>query len=191
MLASTGGNRQTLLQEINRLLRSETTSAREAVELHLLAAELHVQADQQRLALRALNLAIARAARRRLLHPFLERHATVARILAGLSDKALSLTQPDEIALLAQWRERTAPDSTQDRPVATIVAGPPVEAPTTRELQMLELLAQGLSNQQIADRMTLSLPTVKWHLTNLYGKLRVKSRATALVRARALQLLAP
>ncbi|WZB64581.1 LuxR C-terminal-related transcriptional regulator [Achromobacter xylosoxidans] len=63
------------------------------------------------------------------------------------------------------------------------------ETPTTRELELLALIEAGLSNQEIADRLTLSVATVKWHLYNLYAKLGVKNRASALARARSLNLL--
>ena len=51
------------------------------------------------------------------------------------------------------------------------------------------LIEAGLSNQQLADRLSLSVATVKWHLYNLYTKLGVSSRSAALARARALNLL--
>lgn len=60
---------------------------------------------------------------------------------------------------------------------------------SAREQEILGWLNEGLSNQQLADRLSISLPTVKSHLRNLYGKLDVKSRTQALARARALYLI--
>lgn len=60
---------------------------------------------------------------------------------------------------------------------------------TPRERDVLELLGEGLSNQQIGARLVLSQPTVKSHLARLYGKLGVPSRTAALARARELGLL--
>lgn len=60
---------------------------------------------------------------------------------------------------------------------------------TPREREVLGLLAQGLSNQEIGARLVLSQPTVKSHLARLYGKLGVPSRTAALARARELGLL--
>jgi LuxR family maltose regulon positive regulatory protein len=65
-----------------------------------------------------------------------------------------------------------------------------VEPLTRREIQVLELLAQGLTNAEIGQRLYISLPTVKSHTRNLYGKLGVHSRKQAVDRARALNLLA-
>jgi LuxR family maltose regulon positive regulatory protein len=61
-----------------------------------------------------------------------------------------------------------------------------VEPLSQRELEILRLIADGLTNQEIADRLVLSLPTVKWHTGNLYGKLGVNSRTQAVARAREL-----
>jgi len=60
---------------------------------------------------------------------------------------------------------------------------------TSREREVLSLIAAGLSNQEIADQLVISVSTVKRHAFNLYGKLGVKRRAQAVVRARGLALL--
>lgn len=60
---------------------------------------------------------------------------------------------------------------------------------TERELEILRLVADGLSNREIADELVLALSTVKWYNNQMYGKLGVNSRTQALVRARELQLL--
>ena len=59
------------------------------------------------------------------------------------------------------------------------------ERPTERELQILRLLADGLSNSEVAGRLMLTEGTVKWHLHNLYAKLGVKNRTAALREARS------
>ena len=68
------------------------------------------------------------------------------------------------------------------------IAGP-VEAPTEREIKVLELLGQGLSNQAMADRLCVSESTVRYHLRNLNAKLGAKSRTQALFLARQLNLI--
>jgi DNA-binding CsgD family transcriptional regulator len=58
-----------------------------------------------------------------------------------------------------------------------------------REYEVLELIAQGLSNQEIADKLFVSLNTVKTHSSNLFIKLEVRRRTQAVRRAKELGLL--
>ena len=58
-----------------------------------------------------------------------------------------------------------------------------------RELEVLELLAQGSSNKEIADRLCVSPHTVKTHLGHLYDKLDVARRTQAVQKARELRIL--
>lgn len=64
-----------------------------------------------------------------------------------------------------------------------------IEAPTRRELEVLQLLAQGLTNRQMAERLGVSEHTVKFHVTALLGKLDARTRAEAVARAIRLGLL--
>jgi LuxR family maltose regulon positive regulatory protein len=64
-----------------------------------------------------------------------------------------------------------------------------VEPLSDREIEVLELLAEGLSNPEIAQRLFVSLPTVKSHTRNIYGKLGVHKRKDAVARARMLGIL--
>ncbi len=58
-----------------------------------------------------------------------------------------------------------------------------------RELQVLELMSDGLTNQEIADRLFVSLNTIKTHSSNLYDKLEVKRRTQAIETAKKLNIL--
>jgi predicted ATPase/DNA-binding CsgD family transcriptional regulator len=62
---------------------------------------------------------------------------------------------------------------------------------TEREIEILRLLYQRLSNREIAQRLTLSVTTVKWYARQIYNKLGVSTRAEAVARAQALKLLEP
>ena len=65
-----------------------------------------------------------------------------------------------------------------------------VEDPLSeRELEVLQHVARGLSNQEIADKLFLSAGTVKPHMSNIYQKLDVHSRTQAIERARTLQIM--
>jgi DNA-binding NarL/FixJ family response regulator len=56
---------------------------------------------------------------------------------------------------------------------------------TDREREVLWLLAQGLSNQEVAERMGISLKTARNHVSNILGRLQVADRTEAVARARA------
>jgi DNA-binding CsgD family transcriptional regulator/tetratricopeptide (TPR) repeat protein len=64
-----------------------------------------------------------------------------------------------------------------------------VEPLTEREIEVLHLLAEGLSNVEIAERLVLAVGTVKYYTSEIYGKLGVRNRTEAAARARELGLL--
>jgi len=68
-------------------------------------------------------------------------------------------------------------------------AQPLIEPLSPRELEVLHLMAQGRSNQEISERLFLALSTVKGHNRNIFGKLQVQRRTEAVARARELGLL--
>lgn len=70
-------------------------------------------------------------------------------------------------------------------PAAQSLAGPLSQ----RELEVLHLIAQGLSNREISGRLFLALDTVKGHNRKIFGKLDIQRRTEALARARELGLL--
>jgi predicted ATPase/DNA-binding CsgD family transcriptional regulator/tetratricopeptide (TPR) repeat protein len=64
-----------------------------------------------------------------------------------------------------------------------------VEPLTARELEVLQLVTEGLSNRDIADKLFVALSTVKWHIKQIYGKLQVETRDEAIARASDLGLV--
>jgi LuxR family maltose regulon positive regulatory protein len=64
-----------------------------------------------------------------------------------------------------------------------------VEPLSDRELNVLALIAQGLSNKEISQRLYIEVRTVKWHTSNILGKLGVKNRTQAVARARELGIV--
>ncbi len=64
-----------------------------------------------------------------------------------------------------------------------------LEPLSQRELEVLRLIAQGLSNQEIGKRLFLALDTVKGHNRRIFDKLQVQRRTEAIARARELSLI--
>lgn len=64
-------------------------------------------------------------------------------------------------------------------------AGPMPEPPKKVELAILELLNRGMTNQEIADDLAITLGTVRWYMRGIFGKLQVRNRIEAVARARA------
>lgn len=64
-----------------------------------------------------------------------------------------------------------------------------IEPLSDRERDILRLIADGLSNQEIAQKMIVAVSTIKWHINHLYAKLDAHSRTQALARAKELGLL--
>ena len=64
-----------------------------------------------------------------------------------------------------------------------------VEPLSERELEVLRLVAEGLSNREIAERLVVAIGTVKVHIHNICGKLDAQNRTQAILRAQQLGLL--
>jgi LuxR family maltose regulon positive regulatory protein len=77
----------------------------------------------------------------------------------------------------------------QSNPAVTPQSESLPEALNEREMEVLHLIAAGLTNREIADQIVIAVSTVKWHINHLYAKLGVHTRTQALARARELGLL--
>ena len=113
----------------------------------------------------------------------------------------LSLPAQDQIALhkkAAAWYQAQGLEE-QARHHACLATGPArrrsgpvqplVEPLSEREVEVLRLIAAGLSNQEIAGRLIIAPGTVKRHINNIYGKLGVQSRTQAVACGREVGLL--
>ena len=135
--------------------------------------------------------AMARAAALLEAHP---RQAAIGRVLSGLvgTPDASALTTEALLArLLASDAPLVIPSQLlsafeQRYPVAPLGGLEPL---SERELEVLRLIAAGLSNKAIAKRLDISLNTVKTHSKNINSKLAVSSRLQATVKAQALGLI--
>lgn len=114
----------------------------------------------------------------------------LAAVEAGASGYLLKDAPPEELA--AAVRTAAAGQSALAPAVALRLMDrmrTPAEALTKRELEVLQLVADGLSNQQISKRLFLSQATVKSHLVHIYAKLGVDSRTSAVAAAATRRLI--
>jgi LuxR family maltose regulon positive regulatory protein len=114
---------------------------------------------------------------------FVDEGPPMAELLAAAA--ALG-TRPDYVAMLLAAFETGTPPS--EDAVGRQPAWPLIEPLSNRELEVLHLISQGLSNQEIGERLFLALDTVKGHNRKIFGKLQVQRRTEAVARARELGL---
>lgn len=117
----------------------------------------------------------------------------MAPVLLLLGGFALFKINP-EFYLPASFLRRmgAVPQDARLQPTSDAPQSPPqVENLSPREIEVLGLIERGLSNQEIASRLTLAPSTVKTHINNIYGKLGVESRVQAINRAHELGILTP
>jgi DNA-binding NarL/FixJ family response regulator len=116
----------------------------------------------------------------------------LAAVEAGATGYLLKDAPPDR--LFAAIRSAAAGDSALAPSVASRLLGrmrTPAAALTPRELDVLGLVAEGLSNRQISRRLFLSETTIKTHLVHIYAKLGVDSRTAAVAAATRRGLIRP
>lgn len=104
--------------------------------------------------------------------------------------EALETTTPDVVAEFGSIQEARdagidadALLSAAPAPPGDLDDAPAVESLTSREVEVLELVAEGLSNKAVAVRLGISDQTVKFHLTSISGKLGALNRTDAVRRA--------
>jgi WD40 repeat protein/DNA-binding CsgD family transcriptional regulator len=107
---------------------------------------------------------------------------TINEIIHRATAKNPDQRYPDVLALALAFREAVGRgDSSHDLNI--------IEQLTWREQEVLQLIAEGRSNKEIADHLVVTLATVRWHIRQVYKKLGVRGRVHAIVRARELDLI--
>jgi len=149
--------------------------------LQAVALEAHGEQDQ---AVHLLCDALALAEPGGFIRLFVDEGRPMAHLL---SEAAAYGRMPDYIGKLlavCEAEEQKSEDTSSRLP-----AQPMIEPLSARELEVLHLMAQGLSNQEMSERLFLALDTVKGHNRKIFGKLQVQRRTEAVARARELGLL--
>jgi LuxR family maltose regulon positive regulatory protein len=181
-------------------------NTRQLIDILLLQSMNYQKQSQSDKALAALERAITLAEPGGFIRPFLELGPEMAGLLARVSQGGVALEYiarilaafPDEMK--DERPLQVADGSVSSRAASTLAQGPPapsrvssslVEPLTPRELDVLALLAQGLTNKEIAQRLVISHGTVRQHAYNLYQKLQVNNRQQAVTKAADLGIRFP
>jgi len=120
---------------------------------------------------------------------FLALAGRVLSALTRLEEEISPGTPPGLEGAELQEKQSTAAETSAAAPDEQTRYGKLIEELSSREIEILSLLSQGLSNQQVAQKLFLSPGTVKWHASNIYGKLGVRGRLQAVALARNLKLI--
>jgi LuxR family maltose regulon positive regulatory protein len=149
-----------------------------------------LQMGRQQPAKAALEQAVRLAAPENYLRLFLDEDPTFAALLPGARPVSPGFVDA-LLAALGKNSEPAIPSANQPRPIFAIETGPrnSFDLLSVRELEVLRLMAEGFSNQEIADRLVIALTTVKRHNSNIYNKLGVANRTQALIKGQKLGIL--
>ncbi len=179
-------------------------AARGVVRWGTLTAAVLLMSGQQRAAQRALRQAIIAAAPGRYLRSILDEGPDIGRLLLDHPQLATDTPEPARAfgrSLVAAFEQemcretvspaRNAPGASagmqeaglSGRSEEQVVPGAKL---STREIEMLQMVAAGLMNREVAERLAMTEGSVKWYLHHLYRKLGVTRRTRAVNRAREL-----
>jgi LuxR family maltose regulon positive regulatory protein len=148
----------------------------------LQAVALHAHGDRDK-AVQVLIDSLALAEPGGFVRSFVDEGLPMSHLLSAAAARG---RMPEYIAKLLAVFEAGKPSS-EDTGVRQ-PARPLIELLSNRELEVLRLITQGLSNQEIGERLFLALDTVKGHNRKIFGKLQVQRRTEAVARARELGL---
>jgi LuxR family maltose regulon positive regulatory protein len=162
--------------------------------LALLARSWRAKGDQEK-ALMILSKALSLAEPEKFMRTFIDEGAAMHQLLHALSG-TLAVTTDEPSVRLRDYAARLLTAfphaNTPGLPSFSVVDKSGLIDPLTpRELEVLRLIADGNSNQAIAEKLFITVSAVKKHTGNIFGKLSVNSRTQAVAWARQLGLLAP
>jgi LuxR family maltose regulon positive regulatory protein len=173
-------------------------SRRFQIDVLALQALFYDSQGEEPAALKSLTNALQLAEPGGFIRPFVDLGPLMADLLKRLHWKRIARDYIEKIlAAFERESDQTVLPEANDQPTASArqpqrpspPSQPLVEPLTNRELDVLDLLAQRLSNKEIADKLFISAETVKGHLQNIYQKLEVKKRREAVEKAKNLRIL--
>ena len=168
----------TLLSNIAKL-HEPVGRNRLVMEAAIWKATAYAAQNQSKQAIAQLNLAISIAAPENYMRVFLDAGQPIAKLLTNIPQT------PFTQKLLATFGiETPSPLPLSPSPHLDLL-----DPLNERELAILKLMAAGLSNRDIGDELFLSVNTIRWYASQIYSKMGVSGRGTAVARANELQLI--
>ncbi len=169
---------------LERLLKAAEEGGRmgSAIELFILQALVYHAQGNVPAALLPLQRALELAEPQGYVRMFLDEGKSMLQLLRENSAHKIMPAYTDK--LLAAFQAEQRQNKNKPEPPR-----PLIELLSQRELEVLQLIADGLSNQEICKRLFLALDTVKGHNRRIFNKLQVQRRTEAIARARELGLL--
>ncbi len=171
---------------LERLLKAAEEGGRNGSVIEILvlqAMAYHAQGDIPA-ALLPLQHALALAEPQGYVRMFLDEGSNMMQLLREVSAREIMPDYTDKLLAAFEAEKRKGEDKPDLHP-----GQPLIEPLSQRELKILQLIAQGLSNREIGERLFLALDTIKGHNRKIFDKLQVQSRTEAIARARELGLL--
>ena len=195
------GKAKQALPLLNRLLIAAQEGIRQhaAIEILILQARAQHDLSNDIEAIKSLEKALTLAQPESFVRTFVDEGEPMSKLLLELlkqKGKRWETEKPELLRYVVKLKDffgSSAPvptariaTTTETEPLPWWYAEDPL---SERELEVLQHVAKGLSNQEIADKLFLSAGTVKRHMSNIYEKLDVHSRTQALERARTIKVL--
>lgn len=159
---------------------TEQNRPRSQIEILMMQALVFKSKQHSSKSLEALKQALQLAEPEGYLRLFLDEGAPIIALLSEAANKNISP---------AYVRKILAHQTSASEPARISASNSLIEPLSERELEVLHLIAQGLSNQEITQKLVVALSTVKGHNLRIFAKLQAKSRTEAVARARELGLL--
>jgi LuxR family maltose regulon positive regulatory protein len=149
----------------------------------LQATALHAHGKEKQ-SLRVLGEALTLAEAGSLIRVFVDEGAPMADLLSKAATQKIMPNFVNKLLIEFITEEMQNKDKTAQLHTPALI-----EPLSERELEILRLIAQGLSNREIGERLFLALNTIKGHNRRIFSKLQVQRRTEAVARARELKLL--
>lgn len=175
-----------ILEPLYRQMEAKGFHAERLKVMVLQAVALHIHGEKEK-AVQLLGEALALAEPGGFVRTFIDEGLPMAELLAEAATRRVMPAYTGR--LLAVFEAEKQRDAGESPLLSSAHSQPLIEPLSQREVEVLQLIAQGLSNGEIGEKLFLALDTVKGHNRKIFDKLQVQRRTEAVARARELGLL--